>query len=267
MEIVRPTDLDAALTALADLDEPTVLCGGTDLMVAVNFGQRRPTDVVAVRQVSELTTWDERFIGAGVTFRRMEDGQNAALAQLSRTVGSPQIRNAGTIGGNLGTASPAGDALPFLAAVDAEVVLASRDRGERRLAWSDFLTGPKQTARADDELIVGVALPERIPERQAFAKIGQRSAMVISAVSGVVVRDDDGTTAVALGSVGPTVLRAPAAEELASSLTAPTDADLAEFERLVREAVTPIDDHRSTADYRRQAAGVLARRLLERVLS
>lgn len=267
VEMVRPRELDDALDALATLPEPTVLAGGTDLMVEVNFGHRRPEAVVAVRRVAELDRWEHGFVGAGVTYRRLESGPHRALAELSRTIGSPQIRQAGTVGGNLGTASPAGDALPFLAAVDAEVVLRSAARGERRLPWDRFLLGPKRTAREPDELIVGVQLPAAVPERQAFAKIGTRNAMVISMVSGVVTRADDGTTAVALGSVGPTVLRARRAEELASATPRPTERDLEEFARLVQEEVRPIDDHRSTADYRRHAAGVLARRLLERVLS
>lgn len=266
MEVLRPRELDAALEALATHPEPTVLAGGTDLMVEVNFGHRRPRTVVAVRRVEELARWEDGFIGAGVTYRRLESSRHPALAQLSRTIGSPQIRRAGTIGGNLGTASPAGDALPYLAALDAEVVLASAERGERRLAWDAFLTGPKRNARAPDELIVGVRLPADVPERQAFAKIGTRNAMVISVVSGVVTRADDGTTTVALGSVGPTVLRARRAEELASATTRPTEADLSEFARLVSEDVRPIDDHRASAAYRRHAAGVLARRLLERLL-
>lgn len=266
VEVVRPRALDDALDALASLPDPTVLAGGTDLMVEVNFGHRRPESVVAVRRVEELARWEDGFVGAGVCYRRLESSPHRALAELSRTIGSPQIRQAGTIGGNLGTASPAGDALPFLAAVDAEVVLRSAAAGERRLAWDEFLLGPKRTARRPDELILGVQLPTELPERQAFAKIGTRNAMVISMVSAVVTRTGDGTTRVALGSVGPTVLRARRAEELASGTARPTERDLQEFARLVREEVSPIDDHRSSAGYRRHAAGVLARRLLERVL-
>lgn len=265
MEHVAARDLDEALAALADDPDAVVLAGGTDLMVEVNFGHRRPSSVVSVRRVAALQERESGWIGAGVPYRRLETDEHAALAQLSRTVGSPQIRSAGTIGGNLGTASPAGDALPYLAALDADVVLRSRDRGERTLPWHGFLLGPKRNAREPDELIVGVRVPEPAPTRQAFAKIGTRNAMVISMVSCVVTRDDDGATRIALGSVGPTVLRARRAEELASHLARPTDADLDELARLVREEVAPIDDHRGTADYRRHAAGVLARRLVERL--
>lgn len=271
MQVARPRDLDAAVTALAELPGATLLAGGTDLMVGVNFGHIRPETVVALRGVAELQVLDGHRIGAGVTYGRLEraEGSSAshrALAELSRTVGSPQIRNAGTVGGNLGTASPAGDALPFLAAADAEIELRSV-RGTRRLRWDGFLVGPKRTAREPDEVITAAVLPEHIPARQAFGKVGVRSAMVIATVSAVVLRDDDGTTRVALGAVGPTPLRARRAEALASAERRPSPAALDEFARLVSEEVRPISDHRSTADYRRHAAGVLARRLLERVVA
>ncbi len=265
MQIERPRDLDELLAGLDSHPEATLLAGGTDLMVDVNLSHHRPETVVALRRVDDLATWDDGFIGAGVTYARMEAGPHPALAQLARTVGSPQIRATGTIGGNLGTASPAGDTLPFLAAVDAEVVVASRgDR--RRLRWEDFLLGPKHTALRPGEVIVGVQLPERLPQRQAFAKIGVRQAMVIATVNCCVVRDEDGKTRVALGAVGPTVVRTPAAEELVSSQQQVSATMLDEFQRLVSDDVTPITDHRATERYRRHAAGVLARRTLERCL-
>lgn len=266
METIRPRSLDEAVAATAAHPEATLLAGGTDLMVGVAYHGVRPETVIALRKVPELTAWDGDFIGAGVTHTRLEQGPILALAQAARTVGSPQIRNAGTIGGNLGTASPAGDALPFLAAVDATVVLRSVT-GERTLPWDEFITGPKRTARRPDEVIVGVRLPARLPEWQAFAKVGTRNAMVIAVASCCVTRDQDGTTRVALGSVGPTPIRARRAEEMISAIARPSDGDLAEFARIVTEEVQPITDHRSTADYRRHASGVLARRLLERVLT
>lgn len=234
-------------------------------MVETNFGHIRPDHVVGLRRVAELTEWENGRIGSGVTWRRLERDGPRALAQAARTVGSPQIRNAGTIGGNLGTASPAGDGHPFLVAVDAIIELKSKS-SSRRLGWRDFFTGVKTTARADDELITAVHLPEELPDRQEFAKIGVRNAMVIATVCAVVTRSGDGTTTVGLGSVGPTPLRATRAEEMISSIGRPTDSDLDEFSRLVREEITPITDHRSTESYRRHAAGVLARRLLERCL-
>lgn len=234
-------------------------------MVETNFGHIRPDHVVGLRRVAELTEWEKGRIGSGVTWRRLERDGPRALAQAARTVGSPQIRNAGTIGGNLGTASPAGDGHPFLVAVDATIELKSKS-GSRRLGWQDFFTGVKTTARADDELITTVHLPDDLPDRQEFAKVGVRNAMVIATVCAVVTRGDDGTTTVGLGSVGPTPLRATRAEEMISSIDRPTESDLDEFSRLVREEITPITDHRSTEAYRRHAAGVLARRLLERCL-
>jgi len=234
-------------------------------MVETNFGHIRPTHVVGLRRIDELAVWDTDRIGAGVTWRRLERDGPRALAQASRTVGSPQIRNAGTIGGNLGTASPAGDGHPFLVAVDATIELRSTS-ATREIGWREFFTGVKKTARADDELITAVHLPAELPERQEFAKIGVRNAMVIATVCAVVTRRDDGTTTVGLGSVGPTPLRATRAEEMISSISRPTESDLDEFSRLVSDEVTPITDHRSTESYRRHAAGVLCRRLLERCL-
>ncbi|MBU1494690.1 MAG: FAD binding domain-containing protein [Actinomycetota bacterium] len=265
MDITRPTDLAGVLDALDHDPSATLLAGGTDLMVEVTYGWRRPESVVALRRVAELATWEGAFIGAGVTWARIEHGPVRGLAQAARTVGSPQIRNAGTIGGNLGTASPAGDGLPFLAAVDASVVLASKG-GRRTLRWDQFITGPKQNALQPGELIVGVQLPEHLPHRQEFAKVGARNAMVISIASACLVRDPGGATRIALGSVGPIPIRARRAEEMISAERHPSAAAIEEFGRLVAGEVSPITDHRSTESYRRHAAGVLARRLLERCL-
>jgi len=261
-----PRDLDEALDSIDADPDATILAGGTDLMVSVNYDALRPASVIGIRRVVELQEWEGRFIGSGVTYTRMEHGPIAALAQAARTVGSPQIRNAGTLGGNLGTASPAGDALPVLAALDADIILRSKG-SERILRWDEFITGPKRNALQAGELILGARLPESIPPRQAFAKIGIRNAMVIAIASCCLFRDDDGTTTIALGSVGPTPIRARRAEEMISAETHPSPAALAEFARLVAAEVAPIDDHRSTAAYRRHASGVLARRLLERVLA
>jgi CO/xanthine dehydrogenase FAD-binding subunit len=265
VEIVRPTDLAAALEALRQVPDATVLAGGTDLMVEINFGHRRPEHVVALRRIEELRELNGT-IGAGVTWARLEQGPYRALAQAARTVGSPQIRAAGTIGGNLGTASPAGDGLPFLAALDAEIVLHWAG-GVRTLGWDQFLTGPKMNALEPGEIIHSIVLPDELPGRQEFGKVGVRNAMVISAVMACVMRFEDGRTRVAVGSAGPTTLRARAAEEMISAEQSPGEAALAEFQRLVSEEVRPITDHRSTESYRRHAAGVLARRLLERCLA
>jgi CO/xanthine dehydrogenase FAD-binding subunit len=246
----RPSGLDEVIRGLAAQPGATLLAGGTDLMVEINYHARRPQHVIALRRVEELKQWDGARLGAGVTFRRIEHGPIRGLAQLARTVGSPQIRAAGTVGGNLGTASPAGDSHPFLAACDAHIELQSV-RGVRTVRWDEFLVGVKRTSREADELITAVILPEQLPRRQEFAKIGVRSAMVISTVSACVMVDDDGLVRVALGA----------------SESPRSEAVLAEFSRLVSEEVKPITDHRSTEEYRRHAAGVLSRRLLERCLA
>ncbi len=264
MDVVHPKSLDDALVGLEEGVTP--LAGGTDLMVEVNFGRVDPQKVMGLRRLAELQEWEGPRIGAGVTWRRIEELGPRGLAEAARTVGSPQIRNAGTIGGNLGTASPAGDGHPFLAAVDAVVELTAS--GSTRLVpWSQFFVGVKRTDRRPDELITAVHLPEHLPERQAFGKIGVRNAMVIATVNCVVTRAEDGRTTVALGSVATTPMRAERAETMISSVTSPTESDLAEFQRLVSEEVRPITDHRSTGEYRRHGAGVLARRLLERCLA
>ena len=145
--------------------------------------------------------------------------------------------------------------------------MASRRGGSRTLRWDEFVTGPKQTALRPGELIIGVRLPERIPGQQAFAKVGVRNAMVISITSACLLRDEDGTVRIALGSVGPTPIRARGAEAMISTERHPSEAALAEFQRRVAAEVAPITDHRSTEAYRRYASGVIARRLLERVLA
>lgn len=262
MEVVHPDSLGEALDAVAGGAVP--LAGGTDLMVEVNLAGVRPERVVGLRRLAELQEWEGGRIGSGVTWSRLERDAPRALAQAAHTVGSPQIRNAGTIGGNLGTASPAGDGHPFLAAVDARVELTSTT-GRREIPWNEFFTGVKRTSLAEGELITAVLLPDDLPERQEFGKVGVRKAMVIATVCAVVTRTD-GKVTIALGSVAPTPIRATRSEEMISSIARPSDGDLDELQRMVAEEVSPITDHRSTAPYRRHASGVLVRRLLERCL-
>jgi len=263
VHIEFPTTIDDAVRVLDG--DTTCLAGGTDLMVEVNFGHFHPTHVVALRRIEELREMRDDWIGAGVTHARLEHSPWPGLAEAARTVGSPQIRSAGTIGGNIGTASPAGDALPFLAAVDATIVTRSVN-GSRELRWNEFFTGVKRTALLPGELIVGVKLPSEMPDRQGFSKIGTRSAMVIAIASVCLARFADGRTRVALGSVAPTVVRAWQAEEMISAERSPSEAALDEFQRLVSEEASPITDHRATARYRRHGVGVIARRTLERLL-
>ncbi len=278
MGVARPTTLDAALAALDEHPDADLLAGGTDLMVDVNFGRRRPRQVVALRRVAELRAHhvDDGVLelGAGVTYTDLETAlaeEVPALAAAARTVGSPQIRNAGTVGGNLGTASPAGDALPYLFAADAEVVLAGFD-GQRSVPVDAFITGPKQTDRRPGEVIRCVRMP-RIRGPQAFCKIGTRNAMVISVAALALICDVDARRVrTAMGAVGPRPVRPRDAEEMVSAaidwdaLTVPDDA-LEAFGAACAAAATPIDDHRSTSEYRRHAVDVLARRALRRSLA
>jgi CO/xanthine dehydrogenase FAD-binding subunit len=277
--IARPTDLDGALDVLAEVPTADVLAGGTDAMVEISFDHRRPEHVVALRRIEALrehrVTPDTLELGATVTYMQVERELAEfapGLAMASRTVGSPQIRNAGTIGGNLGTASPAGDTLPWLLAMDAEVELTSAARGARRLSLADFITGPKRTARAGDELITSVRVP-RVEGPQHVAKIGPRNAMVISvACVAVIVDTTNRRVRIGMGSVGPGPLRAAEAERQVGAaidwdtLSASEDA-VGAFGRACAEAARPITDHRSTAEYRRHAVGVLAARSLRRCLS
>ncbi|WP_341250434.1 FAD binding domain-containing protein [Euzebya pacifica] len=277
MTIARPTDLPSALDALTTMPGARPLAGGTDLQVEVNLGHRRPDAIVALRRVGELqgigTTDDVLDLGALTTYAQVEaDLGDAApgLAMAARTVGSPQIRNAGTIGGNLGTASPAGDTLPWLLAMDAAVRLVG-PRGTRDLGVAELVTGPKRTAMAADELITRVLVP-RVEGPQHVAKVGPRTAMAIAIASVAVIVDTASRRVrVGLGSVGPTPLRPTAAEAMIddamdwSALHAPHDA-ITRFGDLCAAAASPITDHRSTADYRRHAVGVIAARTLERCL-
>jgi CO/xanthine dehydrogenase FAD-binding subunit len=273
-------DLDDVLDHLSSATEVTLLAGGTDLMVDLNFGRKRPDSVVAIDRVPELAHLERNGhvrMGAGVTYTRMlrEDPGSAALREAARTVGSPQIRNAGTLGGNIATSSPAGDTLPVLAALDAVVVLRSK-QGERRVPFTEFMTGPKKNVRRADELVVGAEWNDAGPA-QTFMKVGTRNAMVI-AVAGLalVVDRSRRRVGVGLGSCGPTILRAPQAEAFAAAIfeahgwdrrLTPSDAELDEFGRLVATAARPIDDVRGTAAYRRHVLGVMGARALARVWS
>lgn len=282
MTVLVPATLDEALAHLAQDPSLHVLAGGTDLMVEVNMGHRRPPGVLAVDRLAELRGWrhDEAagtvWLGAGLTYGAMAAPAFAALlpalTEAARTVGSPQIRNAGTIGGNLGTASPAGDGLPVLSALDATVTLASSTGGRREVSIHDFLVGVKRTDRRPDELIVGATVPV-LDGWQGYAKVGVRNAMVIATTSACLAVDREGRSVrVSMGAVAPTVLRARAAEAwvaaeidwAAGVLPGDADALAAEFGRRCAAEARPIDDHRSTADYRRHAVGVLAGRLLRR---
>lgn len=276
--VIVPYTLADALSALGQAPDATLLAGGTDLMVELNGGHTRVEDVIVINRVAELCTWQfdpdakTLHIGAGVTYSQIEQmplaGWVPALAQAARTVGSPQIRHGATIGGNVATCSPAGDGLPVLRALDTLIHLASA-AGERTVPFGEFMVGPKRTARQPGELITGVTVPV-LDGWQGYSKVGVRNAMVIAVASAAFAVDRAGRNVrLALGSVGPVILRCPDAEALineegdfgAGRISA---AAADRFAELARAAARPIDDHRSTAEYRRHAVGVLAKRLLRR---
>ena len=280
MEVSSPRSLADALEELAAEPGAVPLAGGTDLMVAVNFGRERPARVLALRRVEELRelSLNGRVrCGAGVTYTRLlEAVRDPAMVQAARTVGSPQIRNAGTLGGNLGTCSPAGDTLPVLAALDADVVLRSSAGGERRLKLGEWMRGPKKSARRPEELVVAAEWDAAGPA-QAFLKAGTRNAMVIAVANLALVVDRvRRRVGVAMGSVGPTIVRAGAAEDFARELFEeagwegphqPSAAAAERFGQLCAEAAAPIDDVRGTAAYRRHVVALMARRALARTAS
>lgn len=279
MDVLLPRTLDEALDLAASNPDVVPIAGGTDVMVELNMDRGRPETLMDVSRLRELGEWRREeghlLLGAGVVYTRImrELSEHTALVQASRSVGSPQIRNKGTVGGNLGTASPAGDALPVLAAWDAEVVLGRAGGATRSLPWREFLTGVKQTAREPGELILGARWS--VPRGPGFfSKIGTRNAMVI-AVANLCLQVDEPTRSlrVALGSVAPTVVRAEAAETFAAQAFEETalwdepradlGPDAAErFGELVAEAASPVDDVRGTSVYRRHAVAVMARRAL-----
>jgi CO/xanthine dehydrogenase FAD-binding subunit len=276
MEFLQPASWAEALDARAAHPGALPIWGGTDVMVDVNFGRARPETVLDLTRVAELTDWDRDDghvrVGAGVTYTRAIRELGDALPGLaiaSRTVGSPQIRNRGTIGGNLGSSSPAGDALPPLYASRAEVEVASAARGTRRIPIEDFITGPKRNVLEPDELIAAFRVRTARGGEQ-FSKIGTRNAMVIAVCSFAVALDDEHrTVGTCLGSAAPTPRRAREAEDYIAPLLdwdsrAPIDPNaLSRFGELVAQAASPIDDQRGTAAYRRHALAVLARRTLK----
>lgn len=254
------------------------IAGGTDLMVDLNFARRRPERLLDLTRVSELRALDTNQgtvrIGAGVPFSRIVEELGhltPGLVIASRTVGSPQIRNRGTLGGNLATASPAGDAVPPLVAAGAEVEIASA-AGTRTVPVESFATGPRRNVLAADEIITAVRLPTA-PGPQQFAKVGPRNAMVIAVCSFALALDPvTRRVGTGIGSAAPTVIRATEAEQFLEGVLDEgglwgSPAPLAEsavvrFGQLVAMAARPIDDVRGTIDYRRHALGVLARRTL-----
>ncbi|TCN30108.1 CO/xanthine dehydrogenase FAD-binding subunit [Kribbella orskensis] len=279
MEFLTPVSWDEALAVKAARPGALPLAGGTDVMVELNLTQHRPPALLDLTRIPELRTWsltgDGRVrLGAGVSYRRVIDelGDDLpGLAMAARTVGSPQIRNRGTVGGNLGAASPAGDSHPPLLAVGAEVEVASV-RGSRLIRIDEFFTGVKRNALEPDELIAAVIVPvARGP--QQFSKIGTRNAMVIAVCSFAIALDThQRKVGTGIGSAAPTPLRAREAEDFLAGVLRRQEPWLrrgplpervvGRFAELVSAAASPIDDVRGTAAYRRHALSVMARRTL-----
>jgi CO/xanthine dehydrogenase FAD-binding subunit len=278
MEFLQPTTWNEALAMKAAHPEALPIAGGTDVMVEINFDRQRPQAIIDLTKIAELDDWgpDDGFlrIGAGVTYTRVIEELSdrlPGLAIASRTVGSPQIRNRGTVGGNLGSASPAGDAHPPLLASEALVELASTS-GSRRVPAREFYIGPKRNSMRNDELIAAFLVePARGP--QQFSKVGTRNAMVIAVCSfAIALHVERRQVGTGIGSAAPTPVTAGDAETFMEGVldeaglwekpaTIAPNA-LVRFGELVAAAARPIDDVRGTADYRRHALAVLARRTL-----
>jgi CO/xanthine dehydrogenase FAD-binding subunit len=279
MEFLQPHSWQEALEAKAAHPEAAPILGGTDVMVELNFDHRRPGSIMDLTRVPELREWGEEDgrlrVGTGVTYARIiaELGDKLpGLAMASRTVGSPQIRNRGTVGGNLGTASPAGDGLPPLYVSDAEIELASTD-GTRRIPVTDFVTGPKRNLLRSSELIAAFHIPKAEGPQQ-YAKIGTRNAMVIAVCSfGLALHPEQRKVGACVGSAAPTPVRARYAEGFIEGILEERDlwesreeigeTTLRRFGEMVEMAANPISDVRGTAAYRIHAVGVLARRSLK----
>ena len=261
--LLQPRSLTDALKMLRDEGPLVPMAGCTDLYVSLNFGALKDTRFLNlwglglkeirvrgdVLSIGALATHTD-LITSPLVRRRIP-----MLVAAAREVGGVQIQNRGTLGGNVANASPAGDTLPVLAVADAIVVLRSA-AGTRRVPFNGFYTGYRQSVRRPDELIVGFEIPA-IQGRQWFRKVGTRAAQAISKVviAGVAPAGRAGGVRVALGSVGPTVVRATRTEAALDAGVAIEDA-----QRTLLEEIAPIDDIRSTADYRRRvAANLLAR--------
>ena len=263
MEVLTPRSLDEALRLKAERPDARPIAGGTDLLVELNFDRARPETLLNLNEVAELRGWSRENgtlrLGSGLTYAEAMRSPLAeelpALAEAARTVGSPQIRARGTIGGNLGTASPAGDALPPLLVEGAQIELGSV-RGVRTIPLVDFLVGPKRNALESDELVLAVRV-DPSGEPQTFMKVGPRNAMVIAVCSlALVVDRKRGELRAAYGSSGPVV-------GLVTAQLGERDG----FADAVAAAASPIDDVRGTAAYRRHALRVLTRRALDRCLA
>jgi xanthine dehydrogenase small subunit len=259
LDLRRASSVEDALAMLRD-EQRTPIAGATDLYVALNFGTliaRRFVDIWPLRELRDITVrGDTLVIGALATYTAAIRSSEVArrlpmLVEAARQVGGPQIQNRGTIGGNVANASPAGDSLPVFAAADAIVVLRSA-AAERRVAFTEFYTGYRATVMRPDELIVAIEVPP-VNGDQWFRKVGTRAAQAISKI--VVAGVRGASPRLAFGSVGPTVLRARQTEQALAH-----GASLDDAAKILEREIAPIDDVRSTADYRRRVAANLVRR-------
>ncbi|MGC0328793.1 CO/xanthine dehydrogenase FAD-binding subunit [Streptomyces sp. SAI-170] len=279
MDFLRPASWEEALAAKAAHPTAVPIAGGTDVMVEINFDHRRPEYLLDLGRIGDLSEWEvgeeSVRLGASVPYTGIMENLRAelpGLALASHTVASPQIRNRGGVGGNLGTASPAGDAHPALLAAGAEVEVESAARGTRLIPIDAFYTGVKRNALQPDELIRAVHI-KKADGPQQFSKVGTRNAMVIAVCAfGLALHPSTRTVRTGIGSAAPTPVRAKAAEEFLNAALEEggfwdsgkiiTPSVAKQFAQLCSGACNPIDDVRGTASYRRHAVGVMARRTL-----
>jgi CO/xanthine dehydrogenase FAD-binding subunit len=280
-----PASLPEALGLLAHhRDACRIIAGGTDLILELERGVRRPQVLVDITRIPDLDAISVEDgllrLGPLVTHNRVVASADAVasaypLVRACWEVGAPQIRNRGTVAGNLVTASPANDTITPLWAMDARVVLASQARGERTLSFDQFYLGVRRTALQDDEMLVGIEAPVLRPtERGAFLKLGLRRAQAISVVNVAAIVDfepagSDGPRAarsarIALGAVAPTIVRASDAEAYLAGREL-TDEVIAQAAWLAMEAARPISDIRAEAWYRSEMVRVLTGRALRQL--
>ena len=286
-EAILPGDVAECLDVLAGHgSDAAVLAGGTDLFVLMKMGMRTPDLVIYTGGLRELKRAERRdgriVLGPAVTHSEIADSELLAGLEVLRaaaaSIGSPQVRNLGTLGGNIVNASPAGDLYPALLALDASVVLKSTN-GEREVSLEDFVTGPGETSIEPDEMLIATSFDDPGADSGSegvgrvftgFTKVGLRNALAISvANAALIARAGEGALAgvrIACGAVAPTAIRMRPVEELLEG-EAPTDALIEEAARIASSECDPLSDIRATAEYRRHVTGVLVSRLIRRARS
>ena len=274
MEFITPNNLEDALKKRAAKPEYKLLAGGTDVCVLINSGKISPAGIISIRNLSGISEIEEtgNFVSIGALSTHAKIAASPliiehlpALAKACKTVGAVQIQNAGTIGGNVANASPAGDTLPVLLAYDATVI-ANSIRGERKIKFADFFTGYRKLALAPDEIITKFIIPKRhTAEVSDFYKVGTRRAQAISKVMGCFAAHLDGkallSVSIAFGSIAPTPVRLSKTETMLTSRKF-TLAAIDEACEIAKTEFEPIDDIRSTAEYRSHLVAVMLRRFL-----